>query len=82
MKLNFLEPIRRSLTDRGIKFRELRYGDHSVPEYQDLLARSSAMLFLSEHESQGLAYQECLSCGVPVLKLGIRESTLEQTGMS
>jgi hypothetical protein len=25
------------------------------------------MVFLCEYESQGLAYQECLSCGVPVL---------------
>src|SRR6202035_5243744 len=25
------------------------------------------MLFLCEHESQGLAYQECLASGVPVL---------------
>jgi hypothetical protein len=25
------------------------------------------MIFLCEHESQGLAYQECLSSGVPVL---------------
>jgi hypothetical protein len=25
------------------------------------------MIFLCEHESQGIAYQECLSCDVPVL---------------
>ena len=25
------------------------------------------MIFLCEHESQGLAYQECLSSGVPIL---------------
>jgi hypothetical protein len=25
------------------------------------------MIFLCEHESQGLAYQECLSCDVPIL---------------
>jgi hypothetical protein len=25
------------------------------------------MIFLCEHESQGLAYQECLACDVPIL---------------
>ena len=25
------------------------------------------MIFLCEHESQGLAYQECMSCDVPII---------------
>lgn len=43
------------------------YGSYAEREYRSLLARSKGMIFLCEHESQGLAYQECLSCGVPVL---------------
>jgi glycosyltransferase involved in cell wall biosynthesis len=32
-----------------------------------MLRRSRAMLFLCEHETQGLAYQEALASNVPVL---------------
>jgi hypothetical protein len=42
-------------------------GNYTEPEYRGLLGRSRGMIFLCEHESQGLAYQECLSSGVPVL---------------
>lgn len=59
--------IRKALIRRRITFKELRYGDYSERDYRNLLDQSSAMLFLSEHESQGLAYLECLSTGVPVL---------------
>jgi hypothetical protein len=43
------------------------YGHYTEWQYRSLLGRSRAMIFLCEHESQGLAYQECLSSGVPVL---------------
>jgi glycosyltransferase involved in cell wall biosynthesis len=32
-----------------------------------LVQRSKAMIFLCEHETQGIAYQQALSCGVPIL---------------
>ena len=62
-----VQPIRDSLTRRKLKFAELRYGKYTDVEYRQLLARSRTMIFLCEHESQGLAYQECLSCDVPIL---------------
>jgi hypothetical protein len=43
------------------------YGNYMEREYRSLLSRSRGMIFLCEHESQGLAYQEGLSSGVPVL---------------
>jgi hypothetical protein len=45
----------------------LVYGNYTEREYRSLLGRSRGMIFLCEHESQGLAYQECLSSGVPIL---------------
>jgi hypothetical protein len=45
----------------------LVYGNYTEREYHCLLCRSRGMIFLCEHESQGLAYQECLSSGVPIL---------------
>jgi hypothetical protein len=52
---------------RGLRTAVLRYGSYHEDEYRDLLARSRAMLFLCPHESQGIAYQQALSCGVPLL---------------
>jgi glycosyltransferase involved in cell wall biosynthesis len=45
----------------------VRYGHHHQSEFHGLARRSKAMLFLCEHETQGLAYQEAMSLNVPVL---------------
>ena len=45
----------------------LRYGKYTLGTYKGLLARSRAMLFLCEHETQGMANQEALASNVPVL---------------
>jgi glycosyltransferase involved in cell wall biosynthesis len=62
-----LEPIREALRRRNLTFTELRYGRYDEPQYRDALSASRAMIFLCEHESQGLACQECLASGVPIL---------------
>jgi glycosyltransferase involved in cell wall biosynthesis len=65
-----IEPIEACLAQRGLTtatIRYLHYGRDGDFKYRSLLARSRAMLFLCENESQGFAYQECLSCDVPVL---------------
>lgn len=64
---DLLTPIRQTLSQRNLSFEELRYGSYSVEEYQSALKRCRAMIFLCEHESQGIAYQECLSSDVPIL---------------
>ncbi len=67
-EVDLVSPIRNALAKRGLTFLELVYG-RSPPEqeYRAALAESRAMIFLCEHESQGLAYQECLSSNVPIL---------------
>jgi hypothetical protein len=45
----------------------VRYGHHHQSQFHALARRSKAMMFLCEHETQGLAYQEALSLDVPVL---------------
>jgi glycosyltransferase involved in cell wall biosynthesis len=62
-----LEPALRALAARGLSYRVIRYGSYSPDSYEEALRVSRAMLFLSEHESQGLAYQEAMSSGVPIL---------------
>jgi hypothetical protein len=64
---NLIQPIRDILQRHKLKFAEIRYGFYTEEEYRGLLARSRAMVFLVEHESQGSACQECLSCDVPIL---------------
>lgn len=64
---DMVAPICAELTRRGMVFEILRYGGYDPGDYAAALQRSRAMIFLSEHESQGLAYQECLSSGVPIL---------------
>jgi hypothetical protein len=64
---NLLEPIRAELARRKLSSIEIRYGQYDERRYRQALRQSRAMLFLCEHESQGLACQEGLASGVPVL---------------
>lgn len=59
--------IEELLAARGLSSLTLTYGSYTPVEYQDALSRCRSMIFLCEHESQGLAYQEALSCDIPIL---------------
>jgi glycosyltransferase involved in cell wall biosynthesis len=62
-----IEPIRRMLRESGRSFREFRYGYYLEEEFQTALSECRTMIFLCEHETQGIAYQQALSCNVPIL---------------
>lgn len=62
-----LQPIRDHLSGRGLSFSEISYGNYFTEDYKAALAQAKVMIFLSAHESQGIAYQECLSTDVPVI---------------
>lgn len=62
-----LEPIRSLLRAKGLSFEELRYGSYEPDDYRAALSRCRALIYLGEHESQGIAVQEAMSSGVPVL---------------
>lgn len=55
------------LNSRGMSFCILRYGSHHIDDFRKALSKSKSMLFLCQHETQGLAYQEAMSSGVPIL---------------
>jgi hypothetical protein len=63
---NLIQPVRESLQQRGLRIAEIRYGFYKEEDYRGLLSRARSMIFLVEHESQGSACQECLSCDVPI----------------
>jgi len=61
-----IEPIRRHLEASGRTVEVIRYGHYKEADYKAALARCRSMIFLCEHESQGIACQQALSSGVPV----------------
>src|SRR5262249_10387879 len=62
-----IDPIRAGLPARGRSIREIRYGFYREHEFHAALAQCRTMIFLCEHETQGIAYQQSLSCNVPIL---------------
>jgi len=64
---NLLEPIKTTLVRQGLTFTEIRYGNYDPADFRKTLHQSRAMIFLAGHESQGIAAQECMSAGVPLL---------------
>jgi glycosyltransferase involved in cell wall biosynthesis len=62
-----LDRVVAALERRGLSYHVLRYGRYNVRTYRRLLSASRAMVFLCEHETQGLAYQEAMASNLPIL---------------
>lgn len=62
-----LRPFLALLERRGLSHVVLRYGHHPLSRFKAALAAGRSLAFLCEHETQGLAYQEAMASGVPVL---------------
>lgn len=60
-------PILDELEARHQAFELIRYGNYDHEVYRSLLGRARALLFLCDHETQGIAYQEAMASGLPVL---------------
>lgn len=61
-----ISPIRRCLDEQGIEIHTLRYGHYYPEDLKKALKECRAVVFLCEHETQGLAYQQMLASGVPI----------------
>lgn len=61
-----IAPLVAELQRRGLGFVTLRYGAYREHELLDLSKRSRAMVYLSRHETQGIAAQQLLSAGIPI----------------
>ena len=59
--------VQASLAKRGLTSKLLVYGGYSPAEFKASLAQARCMAFLCAHESQGIAYQEAMAMGVPVV---------------
>ena len=62
-----ITPIHAALDARGLKHETIRYGRYDYRDYRRQLERAKSMIFLCEHETQGMAYQEAMASNVPIL---------------
>lgn len=62
-----LNRVTQHLDSTGRSYIVLRYACHHQSQFRNALKNSKAMIFICEHETQGLAYQEALATNVPVL---------------
>lgn len=63
----FIDYMKSFLEKQKLTYRVITYGCYNSADFHQILNNSRSMIFLCEHESQGLAYQEALSCGIPIL---------------
>lgn len=65
-EVELLAPLRTELARLGCTSETFRYGSYQPAAYRAALQRCRAMIFLSAHESQGIAAEEAMSAGVPL----------------
>lgn len=62
-----VDAARAHLDARGLTHETLRYGEHHQSQFRSAVRRGRALLFVCEHETQGLAYQEAMAADMPVI---------------
>lgn len=62
-----LYPILKELKEKGFNFETIKYGNYTHKELLQKLSNCKAVIFLGEHETQGLAYQQILATNTPML---------------
>lgn len=62
-----LEFVKRELAAAGLAYKVLSYPSYSEKQYKKLLGQARYVVWLGRHESQGIALEEALSCGVPAV---------------
>jgi hypothetical protein len=63
----FVDKLQDMLSIYPINIQLIKCGKYEESHYIDLLNRSKLCLWVGRHESQGFAFQECLSMNVPIL---------------
>ncbi|GGH15257.1 glycosyltransferase [Mucilaginibacter phyllosphaerae] len=62
-----LETILKVFNRHDLSYLYIKYGQYTHAELKQKLSRVNAVVFLSENETQGLAYQQMLATNTPVL---------------
>jgi glycosyltransferase involved in cell wall biosynthesis len=61
-----VEPLNAELQRRRLRVETVRYGSYREEDFLALSRRSRAMVYLSRHETQGIAAQQMLAADVPL----------------
>ncbi|WP_454801083.1 hypothetical protein [Mucilaginibacter phyllosphaerae] len=64
---DLLNPILSTLKDHHLSHLYIKYGQYTHAELKEKLSHVKAVIFLCEHETQGLAYQQILATNTPIL---------------
>jgi glycosyltransferase involved in cell wall biosynthesis len=62
-----ISPIIKTLDDNKLSHLYIQYGNYIPAELKDKISKCKAVIFLCEHETQGLAYQQILATNTPIL---------------
>jgi hypothetical protein len=65
IEATIIAPLREELRRRGLATAELRYGSYFERQLHSLTRRVKSMIYLSRHETQGIALQQTLASDVP-----------------
>jgi len=68
-----LEKIKRILDDNNINYKIIYYGHYSEDELKEILKTTLFVIWHGCHETQGIAYQECLASNVPLLVYDVKK---------
>lgn len=68
-----IRPVRHTLEGKQLSYTSIVYGQYTHDELLDKVGKSKAVIFLCEHETQGLAYQQILATNTPVLAYDLQE---------
>lgn len=78
-KTEFLIPLLNKLSECNLSFELITYGAYTHEDLQDKISRCKAAIFLCEHETQGMAYQQILSSNLPILAWDREDYWLDPT---
>jgi len=64
---SLIDPIVLTLEKNKLSYHFIKYGSYHPEELKEKLKVSNAVIFLCEHETQGIAYQQILATNTPIL---------------
>jgi glycosyltransferase involved in cell wall biosynthesis len=62
-----IDPICKELDKRSLSYQFIKYGSYEPRELVEKVKYARSVIFLCEHETQGLAYQQILATNTPIL---------------
>jgi hypothetical protein len=62
-----IDPITQVLDEHSLIYDFIKYGEYKATDLKSKVQQCKAVIFLCEHETQGLAYQQILATNTPIL---------------